>query len=118
MATFKQDGDFRQITAAADLVNGTIVQTADGLAGIVEGLAGIKNGKVGNVRVDGIVTCDKASATVIAAGDRLQLATATQLVTVKASGAADAGNILIGRAALAAGNGTTTVDVDMNRAAV
>jgi predicted RecA/RadA family phage recombinase len=118
MATYKHDGDFRQITAGADLVNGTIVQTADGLAGIVEGLAGIKNGKVGNVRVDGIVTCDKASATVIAAGDRLQLATATQLVTVKASGAADAGNIIIGRAALAAGNGTTTVDIDLNRAAV
>lgn len=118
MATYKHDGDFRQITAGADLANGTIVQTADGLAGIVEGLAGIKNGKVGNVRVDGIVTCDKASATVIAAGDRLQLATATQLVTGKASGAADAGNIIVGRAALAAGNGTTTVDVDMNRAAV
>jgi hypothetical protein len=42
----------------------------------------------------------------------------SQLVTVKASGAADAGNIIIGRAALAAGNGTTTVDVDLNRAAV
>lgn len=118
MATYKQDGDFRQITAGADLVNGQVVQTSDLLAGVVEGLAGIKNGKVGNVRVEGIVTCDKASATVIAAGDRLQLATATQLVTVKATGAADAGNILIGRAAAAAGNGTTTVDVDLNRAAV
>lgn len=118
MATYKQDGDFRQITAGADLSNGTVVQTADLLAGVVEGLAGIKSGKIGNVRVEGIVTCDKASATVIAAGDRLQLATATQLVTVKATGAADAGNILIGRAAAAAGNGTTTVDVDLNRAAV
>lgn len=118
MATYKQDAGFRQITAGADLVNGTIVATADGLAGIVEGLAGIKNGKVGNVRIDGVVTCDKASATVIAAGDRLQIATATQLVTVKATGAADAGNIILGRAAAAAGNGVTTVDADLNRAAV
>jgi predicted RecA/RadA family phage recombinase len=118
MATYKQDGDFRQFTASADTVNGAIVQTADGLAGIVEGLAGVKNGKVGNARVVGVVTCDKASATVIAAGDRLQLATATQLVTVKASGAADASNILLGRAVLAAGNGTLTVDVDLNRSAV
>ncbi len=118
MATYKQDPDFRRFTASADTANGAIVQTADGLAGIVEGLAGVKNGKVGNARVVGIVTCDKASATVIAAGDRLQIATATQLVTVKASGAADSGNIILGRAVLAAGNGTLTVDVDLNRAAV
>jgi predicted RecA/RadA family phage recombinase len=118
MATFKQESDFRRFTASADTVNGAIVQTADGLAGIVEGLAGVKNGKVGNARVVGIVTCDKASATVIAAGDRLQIATATQLVTVKASGAADSGNIILGRAVLAAGNGTLTVDADLNRAAV
>jgi predicted RecA/RadA family phage recombinase len=118
MATYKQDGDFRQFTAAADTANGTIVQTVDGLAGIVEGLSGVKNGKVGNARVQGIVVCDKASATVIAAGDRLQIATATQLVTVKATGAADAGNIILGRAVAAAGNGTLTVDADLNRAAV
>jgi hypothetical protein len=118
MATYKQDPDFRRFTASADTANGAIVQTADGLAGIVEGLAGVKNGKVGNARVVGIVTCDKASATVIAAADRLQIATATQLVTVKASGAADSGNIILGRAVLAAGNGTLTVDVDLNRAAV
>jgi predicted RecA/RadA family phage recombinase len=118
MATIEQDSDFRQFTAAADTANGTIIQTADGLAGIVEGLAGVKSGKVGNARVEGIAVCDKASATVIAAGDRLQIATATQLVTVKASGAADAGNFILGRAVAAAGNGTTTVRADLNRSAV
>lgn len=118
MATLEQDSNTRQFTAGADTANGVIVQTADGLAGIVEGLAGVKNGKVGNACVTGVVVCDKASATVIAAGDRLQIATATQLVTVKASGAADAGNIILGRAVAAAGNGTLTVRVDLNRAAV
>jgi predicted RecA/RadA family phage recombinase len=118
MATVEQDSDFRRFTAAADVANGTIVQTADGLAGIVEGLAGVKSGKVGHARIEAVVVCDKASATVIAAGDRLQIATATQLVTVKASGAADASNILLGRAVAAAGNGTTTVRVDLNRSAV
>lgn len=118
MATYEQENDFRQFTAGADVANGTIIQTADGLAGIVEGLAGVKNGKTGNARVEGIVVCDKASATVIAAGDRLQIATATQLVTVKATGAADAGNIILGRAVAAAGNGTLTVRVDLNRSAV
>jgi hypothetical protein len=118
MATVKQDSDFRRFTAAADVANGTIVQTADGLAGIVEGLAGVKSGKVGNARVVGIVTCDAASGTVLAAGARVQIATATQLVTAKASGAADAGNILLGRTVAAKADGALTVDVDLNRAAV
>jgi predicted RecA/RadA family phage recombinase len=118
MATYKQSGDFRQFTASADTANGAIVQTDDGLAGIVEGLAGVKSGKVGNARVVGIVTCDAASATVLAAGARVQIATATQLVTAKASGAADAGNILLGRTSAAKADGALTVDVDLNRAAV
>lgn len=118
MASYKNTADIRRITAGADLASGIITQSADGLAGYVEAQRGIKNGEVGIIRVAGILTCDKASATVIAAGDRLQIATATQLVTVKASGAADAGNILIGRAATAAGNGTLTVEVDLNRCAV
>jgi hypothetical protein len=118
MASYKNSAEIRRYTASADQTSGTIVQSADGLAGYVEAQRGIKNGEVGIIRIAGILTCDKASATVIAAGDRLQIATATQLVTVKASGAADASNILIGRAATAAGNGTLTVEVDLNRAAV
>ena len=118
MATYKQDPDFRRFTASADTVNGAIVQTADGLAGIVEGLAGVKSGKVGHARVTGIVTCDAASATVLTAGARVQIATATQLVTAKASGAADSGNILLGRTSAAKADGALTVDVDLNRAAV
>jgi predicted RecA/RadA family phage recombinase len=118
MATYKQDPDFRRFTASADTANGAIVQTEDGLAGIVEGLAGVKSGKVGHARVTGIVTCDAASATVLAAGARVQIATATQLVTAKASGAADAGNILLGRTSAAKADGALTVDVDLNRAAV
>jgi len=118
MATYKQDPDFRRFTASADTANGAIVQTEDGLAGIVEGLAGVKSGKVGHARVTGIVTCDAASATVLAAGARVQIATATQLVTAKASGDADAGNILLGRTSAAKADGALTVDVDLNRAAV
>jgi hypothetical protein len=55
---------------------------------------------------------------VLAAGARVQIATATQLVTAKASGAADAGNILLGRTAAAGADGALTVDIDLNRAAV
>jgi predicted RecA/RadA family phage recombinase len=96
--------------------NGRIVAAPDGRAAIVEGLAGIKTGQTGRGRVRGVVTCDKASATVIAAGDRLQISTNTipQLVTVQATGAAAANNVLCGRARQAAGSGTLTVDVVLN----
>lgn len=118
MATYKNRSNVRRITAGANYNSGDIVQTADGLAGYVEAQRGIKNGEVGIVCVDGILIFDKASATVIAAGDRLQMDLTSKQVTVKATGAADANNILVGRAAIAAGNGTLTVEVDLNRAAV
>lgn len=116
MATYLAEDDNVVIanSSGSTMVNGLIVAAPDGRAAIVEGLAGIKNGATGRGRVRGVVVCDKASATVIAANDRLQIATATQLVTVKASGAADVGNILLGRARAAAGNGTLTVEVVLN----
>lgn len=116
MPSFLTEDDNVEITngGGTTIPNGQIVAAPDGRAAIVEGLAGIKPGRVGKGRTRGIVLCDKASATVIAAGDRLQIATATQLVTVKATGAADAGNVLCGRARYAAGNGTTTVQVILN----
>ena len=62
----------------------------------------------------GIVLCEKASATDLAAGARVQIHTSTQLVTAKASGAADASNILLGRTVRAAGTGVLSVEVDLN----
>lgn len=116
MATFLAEDDNVVLanSSGSTWENGRIVAAPDGRAAIVEGLAGIKNGATGRGRVRGIVVCDKAGATVIAAGDRLQIATATQLVTVKATGAADANNILLGRARAAAGNGPTSVEVVLN----
>jgi len=118
MATYKNRSNVRRITAGSNLASGDVVLSADGFAGYVEAQRGIKSGEVGIICIDGVLTFDKASATVIAAGDRLQMDTTTKLVTVKATGAADASNILIGRAATAAGNGTVTVEVDLNRCAV
>ena len=112
--------EFDNVTLAnssgATWENGRIVAAPDGRAAIVEGLAGIKNGATGRGRVQGVVRCDKAGATVIAANDRLQITTNTtpQLVTVKATGAADANNILLGRARAAAGSGPTSVEVVLN----
>lgn len=118
MPSFLAEDDNVVLTNATGTTweNGRIVAAPDGRAAIVEGLAGIKPGQTGRGRVRGVVLCDKASATVIAAGDRLQITTNTlpQLVTVQATGAAAANNVLCGRARLAAGNGTTTVEVVLN----
>lgn len=97
----------------ADLDSGDLVQLPDGVVGLVDGLAGVESGKAGRCVTDVTVKVDKASATVIAAGDRIQYATATKLATAKV-GAADTGNIIIGRANEAAGSGTLTVSVTLN----
>lgn len=117
MARYLNTDDSRNFTnsTGARLNSGDMVSLPDGMAGIVEGLAGVANNANGKCRTQGIVTITKASAaTAIAAGTRIQVATATQLATPKATGAADAGNFLVGRAILAAGAGVVDVVVDMN----
>ena len=113
--TFVYGSGIRRVTAASDLVCGTIVQSADGLAGYVEAQRGIRNGEVGNIRIDGVVEVDKASADNIAAGARMQFNTTTQVASVLASGSATLPNILCGRAVAAAGVGTVRMLIDLNR---
>ena len=117
MPSFLRDASVVEISngGSTTIPNGQIVAAADGRAAIVEGLAGIKPGRVGEARVRGIVSCAKASATDLStAGTRVQIHTTTQEVTAKASGAADANNILLGRTVRAAGTGVLTVEVDLN----
>ncbi|MFY8201165.1 MAG: hypothetical protein ACOVLE_10865 [Pirellula staleyi] len=116
MAKFLQEPDTRRFTngTGARLNNGDLVQLPDAMAGIVQGLAGVANGAGGNAQTTGIITITKAvAATAIAAGARIQVATATQLASAKV-GAADAGNFIVGRAVLASGAGVTEVTVDLN----
>jgi predicted RecA/RadA family phage recombinase len=117
MATFLRDDSVVDISngGSTTIANGTIVAAPDGRAAIVEGLAGIEAGRSGKARVKGVVVCDKATGTDLSTpGTRVQIATATQLVTAKASGAADSGNILLGRTVRAAGTGVLTVEVELN----
>lgn len=117
MAIVKYEEGTRPFTngTGATLICGDLVQLPDGMAGIVEGLAGVKNGARGMCRVGPglVVTLDKASATVIGVGARVQIATATKLATAKV-GAADANNFICGRAIAAVGNGDLTVDIELN----
>lgn len=116
MPSFKHEHGTREFTngTGADLLSGDLVLLPDGQVGIVEGLAGVRSGKFGMCRTRGTVTCDKATGTAITANARLQYDTTTKLVTIKASGAADAGNILIGHAIAAFGTGILVVDVEIN----
>jgi predicted RecA/RadA family phage recombinase len=113
--TFVRAASVRTITAAADLVCGTIVASTDGLAGYVEAQRGIRNGETGLIRIEGVVEVDKASADNIAAGARMQINTSTQVASVLASGSPTGANILCGRAVAAAGVGTVRMLIDLNR---
>lgn len=113
--TFVRATSLRTITAAADLVCGTIVASTDGFAGYVEAQRGIKNGETGLIRIEGVIEVDKASGDNIAAGARMQFNTSTQVASVLASGSPTAPNILCGRAVAAAGVGTVRMLIDLNR---
>lgn len=116
MAKFLQEPDTRRFTngTGAKLNNGDLVQLPDSMAGIVQGMAGVANGANGNCQTVGIITITKATAaTAVAAGARIQVATATQLCSAKV-GAADSGNFIVGRAVVAAAAGVTEVTVELN----
>ena len=115
MARYLNTDDSRTFTntTGARLNSGDMVALPDGMAGIVEGLAGVPNNANGKCRTQGIVTITKAvPATAITAGARIQVATATQLASAVV-GAATGGNFLVGRAILAAGSGVADVVVDL-----
>lgn len=115
MPDYLRDPSVRYITAAANLLSGDIVLTADRKAGYVEAQRGILNGERGIVRTYGLVTCAKASASeVIAAGDRISYNPTTKLVTVLDTGVPASPSFIIGIAAEASGNGVANVAVELN----
>jgi len=97
----------------ATLLSGDIVQLPDGVVGIVEGLAGVRNGAIGQCRTDATIVCDKLTATVIAVGARIAYHPTTKMC-IGQVGAATAPAFIIGRAAAAAGDGPVEVTVLLN----
>jgi predicted RecA/RadA family phage recombinase len=100
-------------STGATLLSGDLVQLPDGKVGIVEGLAGVRNGAQGMCRTSGVVTCDKLTATVIAAAARIAYNPTTKMC-IGQVGAATLPAFIIGRAIAAAGSGPVTVDVALN----
>lgn len=116
MAKFLQEPWTRRFTnsTGARLNNGDLVQTPDGMAGIVQGMPGVVNSANGNCQTVGIITITKAvPATAITAGARIQVHQTTQLASAKV-GVADASNFICGRAVLASGVGVVEVTVELN----
>lgn len=100
-------------TTGVALLNGDLVQLPDGVVGIVEGMAGVRIGGSGMCRTRGTVTCDKLTATVIAAGARIAYHPTTKMC-IGQVGAATSPAFIVGRAIAAAGSGPVTVDVALN----
>jgi len=114
MPNLLKDSCNRSITASANLVCGDLVQLTDGTVGIVEAQRGIKTGETGNVNISGQVIVTKTTASdVIAAGARIAYHPTTKTCIAQV-GAATNPAFIIGRAVAAAGNGVTTVTVDLN----
>jgi hypothetical protein len=95
----------------AAVVSGTIVQSADGKAGIVVGGASVPVGGKRAIDVDRVVVITKASNVDIAAGAKVKIVAATQIAGIGAPGS---GEFTVGRAIYAAGTGTTEVQVALN----
>ena len=104
-------------TTGATLLSGDLVQLADGIVGIVEGMAGVRNNAVGQCRTDATIVCDKLTGTVIALNDRIEYTPSTKMCIAQL-GAAVSPAIIIGRATEAAGSGLLEVTVQLNQAAL
>ena len=107
MKNFVQEGSVIDHVATADRASGAVV-----LMGIKIGVcvADIANGATGPVRVTGVFSIAKLSTDVAAQGAALYWDNTNSRLTVTASG-----NTYAGFAAAAAGSGTTTVNVHINR---
>jgi predicted RecA/RadA family phage recombinase len=107
MKNYVQDGDYIEITAAATIVSGEIVQVGD-LHGVA--VTDIANGAKGNLATEGVFRLDKATG---AAGDACTLGGNVYFKSKKASGDSS-GTKKIGYALEAANQAATTVLVRLS----
>jgi predicted RecA/RadA family phage recombinase len=107
--TYVSEGAVVQYTAGADISSGDVVVMGDVL-GVA--LADIANGSTGSVAIKGCFRLPKVSAAVIAQGETLVYDSSAEAFDDKnASPASGDVSGAAAVAALAAGNGDTTVDV-------
>lgn len=103
---YVMSGEVIDYVAGSNIVSGRVL-----LIGVRIGVAltDIANGATGAVRVKGIFTIAKLSTDVMAQGAALYWDNANSRLTTTAGG-----NTLAGYATAAAGNGATTVEININ----
>lgn len=103
---YVMSGETIDYVAGSNISSGQVVVVG---ARVGVALAAIASGATGAVRVKGIFTLAKLSTDVVAQGALLYWDNAnTRLTTTSA------GNTLAGYATVAAGNGVSTVDINLN----
>jgi len=103
---YVMSGDVLDYVAGSAISAGQVL-----LIGVRIGVAmtAIANGATGAVAVEGVFTIAKLSTDVVAQGDLLYWDNTNSRMTLTS-----AGNTLAGYAAKAAGNGVTTVEINLN----
>lgn len=105
-AIHRHPGDEIHIIADADYACGDIVQ-AGGLAGVVEGLSGVKTGEMMTLRIKGGFDVLVASGTTFADGAAVQWNNSTKLAVAS-------GTFALGKSVGAKVSGTTSMRVLLN----
>lgn len=100
-------GEVKFVTAAA-LASGQVIETPDGRAAVVAGLAGFAAGDVAAAYTEGVFSIAKGAA-VLLAGQEAWFLPATNVASYYQAGA-----IRLGIVVKDAATGDTTVDVDLN----
>lgn len=103
---YKAPGNVWNNTPGSAVASGAVVLMG---ATIGVALAAIAANATGSVAVKGVYTLPKLSTDVVAQGALLYWDNTNSRLTTTASG-----NTLAGRAAIAAGSGVATVDIDLN----
>lgn len=110
-AVFLKDPDVVQITAPAALVNGQVIQTPDGRAGLFAGAgAGAASGDLVSIQVAGQARLAKTTSMIVLNGQELWWDISTNKVTHSSVN----GDFRVGVAVAAEAAAATTVDVDLN----
>jgi predicted RecA/RadA family phage recombinase len=109
-AYYKQEGWQRDYTPAANITGGTVIQLADGLAGVM--VSDTDADKLGAVRVAGHFTVDKASGVVFLDGGQVFWDHSANVATYRQVSDRD---FFLGTAVGDATSASTSMVVDLNR---
>lgn len=108
-AIYRLPEDEREVTLSAAQKGGDIVQTADGYAGVIQGVGDYASGDIVKVKVKGVFEVASASATTFSAGAICEWDDGATAAVANAAGDFDLGVVVKAKT-----SGQTTVLVSLN----